>query len=370
MAAGNEKQDDLEKLFGRPESGSASKPPGDFTRAFFGLEIAKRQHSVEAPASDSAMEPATSASYPQPASTPGEFTRTFGTLNPDAPAREAGATEERAHPGLQNGIPSSDPGTLTDLFAQRNQVSLKPLNPQSDTFSRFFSSDALTVEPTQSSPFDFTQVSKNAGSVPSLGADASTHVLPGIDAQDEEKRKGELATGSPAFGDSTRGTDQQKATRLFSLQKSTADRGIPSGGPSAFTRVIDSSALRAAEEKPDSIAPFGNNPPQQPPPAASAVAPAIAPQWPVASVPVPPIHPSAYLPQQPMPMQMSMPPVASWPQVPSVPAVTPPPVQQPQIQSAEHAQQATWITYLPLIIGLNVLFLLAVVLILFFALSR
>lgn len=366
MGAGDEKQDELEKLFGRSESSPAPKPPGDFTRAFFGLEVAKPQKPAEAPNNDSALEPATIASYPPPASTPGELTHAFGTLNADAPPRELSAAAEHAQPGVQNGILSSDAGTLTDLFAHRNQVSLKPLNPQSDTFTRFFGDDALRIEPAQPSTSGFTHNPRNAGAVPSLGTDMSTRVLPRIDAQAEERPRDELGTDSAAFGDSTQGNDPQKATRLFSLHESSTDRGAQFGVPSAFTRVIDSSALRSAEEKPDSIASLGGNPPQQPPPAISAPAPAMVPQWPVGSMPAPPIHPSAYLPQQ----QMPMPPIASWPQVPSVQAVAPSPVQQPQIQSVEPTPQANWIKYLPLIIGLNLLFFLAVVLILIFALNR
>lgn len=105
------------------------------------------------------------------------------------------------------------------------------------------------------------------------------------------------------------------------------------------------------------------------------------PAWPTASVPpVPAVAPapgpqlaSPAMPQvaptwQPPQVQVQQAPQVAWqpPQVPSVPAAFPPAAAPTPVPKAE----SKILTYLPLIIGLNVLFLIAVLLILLFALKR
>jgi hypothetical protein len=133
--------------------------------------------------------------------------------------------------------------------------------------------------------------------------------------------------------------------------------GEVSMGPSEFTRVINSSELRAAGQQ--SLAAGASAGGLAPAPPAAAPQPAM-PQYPFPPAPHYQIPPQAPLPQYPPP-QMPVPQAY----FPPAPQVTPPASQAPQA-----AAQSKWIAYLPVIIVINVLFMLAVLLVLFIALRK
>src|SRR5262249_51825115 len=129
-------------------------------------------------------------------------------------------------------------------------------------------------------------------------------------------------------------TQDPQATHLFSsLNKPVADPVLPLQGPSDYTRVIDSSAQRGAdEEKAKLSTPLASAAPLQVP---SALVPVPAPQWPNREL-------------------YHSPPQAS---IPSAAAGSVPVPQQP-VQPGEQKPQPAWMAYMPLIIGLNVLLFL------------
>ncbi len=276
-----------------------------------------------------------------------------GNLNADAPARDTDAAVERPYSGLQNGISAAEPGAW-------NEATVRPFvssTPQPDTFDRFFHNEIEPVPPSASS---YSEGFRSTGLVSPPPSDPSTSMLP------EPTGYLEKPNGSIGAGSNT-GPASQKATHLFSLPTPISEPVVSSAGPSAFTRVINSSAQRADEEKPVSTAPAASNPPPQPA-LASAAAPFAAPQWPAGTLPSPQMYPLPYPPQPAAPMPQI--PAASWPQAPAPPAVAPPPVTQPQMQPGEQLPQPGWIAYMPLIVGLNVLLLLTAILILVFALAK
>jgi hypothetical protein len=258
---------------------------------------------------------------------------------------------------------------LTDLFAQQNQVSVHPAKPETDTFNRFFNPEAIGAERSQSPTPEFPQFSPKPAFVPPPAADplAQRGTFPPLNSHDAERPRNEMGTGSAVFADPTQRHDP-KATRLFSFDQPTVDPGVPAGGPSAFTRIINSSAQRSATERVESPVPAVNNPLPQTPPAASVPVPVFAPQWSAPSVPAPQLYPPAIPQQPPMPMPAVAP--VQWPQPPALPAVALPSAQPPQIPPAEQPPQPAWMAYLPLIIGLNVLLFLTAIIILIVAMSR
>lgn len=381
LAAGEEKQNELEKFFGKSESSVESRPPGQFTRAFFGLDLDKPQPPARSPAGEPDL-PVAVRPDPEPPRAPGQFTRIFGAGNVDAQPQEWPA-QEQPQAALQTGIPISEPGTLTDLFTAPSQVPPRPLHSQPGTFTALFQSDKPNSEPAPAP--EFRQLLSSASPLSSPGLDASGGILPGISRQEKERPREDAGAGGMPFAEPNRAYDP--ATRIFSSPKPAIGQAPASGGPSAFTRVIASSALRAAEEKADSAvgnsalppavsmasipvpasapqSPGGNMPAQPPPPVQMAMAPVAQVAWPQV-----PQLPSGQM-QPPLPGQMPTPPVpqVAWPLAPQLPSAQAP--QPPQMQPEVQTPQQKWITYLPLIIGLNLLFFLAVILILIFGLTR
>lgn len=335
MAFGDEKWDEQKGLPGKPEPGSAPKQPSEFTRVFFGMELGKAQIDNENQSN------AVSGS-PLKDPVPEEVNQPRRALNADAPPRD-----------LNEG------GTLSDLFGQ---VPLKPINPQSDTFSRLFNNQFETQPAPVPAP-DFPVSGRVNRPAPS-NAEQLPPEFPG--ARQNNVNLDDADGGSAAFGTSPQSGKEQKATKLFSPESATDQ--LTMGGPSAFTRVIDSSALRSATENAEGHSAAANNSPPATPALAS---PPAMPSWPVANMPSSPIYPPVYVPQQPVSVQMPMPAVApvAWPQTPSFPAVNTSSLPQPQLQASQPTMEQRWIAYLPLIIGLNVLLFLTSIFILIFALT-
>lgn len=365
LAAGEAKEDEFDRLFGRSEPPAAPKQPGSFTQAFFSPQTTTPQKPSEALPGDS--EPPAITPQAPLVSRPGEFTRLFSAVNVDAPPTETKRPEEREHPVVQSTMLPPSPGTLTELFAQQNQVS--PPKPEPDAFNKFFHPDAAGPERTQSPASDFTPTFRGSGLSGLPSADLSARSMP-LDSQVAERPQ---LDSPPMFADSNSRPNPEKATRIFSQPKPVVDQPLPASGPSAFTRIIASSVQRSAEE---SATPSSSNQaPQAPAPALPApVAPVLAPQWSMGNASVPQIHPPAYPQQPPMPMQMPMPAVAppAWPQPPTPPAMpsmAPPSMQPPQMPS-EQPPQSALIAYLPLIVGGCVLLFLTSLIILIFALTR
>jgi len=339
LALGDEKRDEQEELLGSSDPTTKPKRPGEFTRFFFGMELGKTQ-TGESPQTNPVSGPPPLTDQPQ------------GSLNADLPPR--GLNED--HPLAEHGVHEPDAGTLSDLFSQ---VPLKPINPQSDTFSRLFNNQFESQQaPLPSTEFPVT------GSVGRPAPANTQHLSPEFPAaQQKDVNLEESNSGSVPFGTSPQNVRGQKATRLFSPQSAT-DPLVSMSGPSAFTRVIDASAQRSAAEGTEHNHAAQNNPPPATPASAS---PPVMPSWPVASVPSP-IYPPVYVPQQSVSVPMPSVSPVGWSQTPSFPTVSSSSL--PQLQTSPTTTEQRWIAYLPLIIGLNILLFLTSILILIFALSR
>lgn len=348
MAAGDEKQDEIEQLLARRDNSAASKTPGAFTR-FFQLETAQPQ----TPAGTPDLESGRFNSYsPSPAAP--------GNLNADAPPMDPAAGAEQAHPGMQSGIPPAHPGTWNDASVH----SLDQPNRQPGSFTSFFHNEVGFAQPSTSG---FNQSLGSPSLISPPAADPFASVSPHSTSEYLEKANDAFGTG-PAFAEAHPVRDSQKATHLFSQPRPIAEPAMPLAGPSPFTRVINSSAQRADEEKTGSSAPPASNAPPQAAAPAGAPAPFAAPQWPVASVPNPQMYASPYLQQPPIPMAAAPP--VPWPQAPAPPAVAAPSVPQPPPQSGGPTPQPAWVAYTPLIIGASVLLFLTSIFILIFALAK
>ena len=348
MAAGDEKQDEIEQLLARRDNSAAPKAPGNFTR-FFGVETVQPRTPGPIPG----MEAESFGSYPPSPSAP-------VNLNADAPSRQSGAVAERAHPDRQAGMPPVHPESWQDATVRP----LDQFNRQPDSFSRFFHNETEFGQPSASG-FSQTLGSPGLGSSPA--SDPLAAASPKSASEYLVRPNDGIETGPP-FVEPHPVRDSQKATHLFSQPRPIAEPAAPLAGPSPYTRVINSSAQRADEEKAGfGVPPAGNASPPVPAPV-SIPAPFAAPQWPPASAPGPQVYPLPYLQQPPAPMPAVSP--VSWPQAPAPPAVAAPSAPQPQVQYGEQTPQSGWIAYMPLIIGLNVLLLLTAIFILIFALSK
>jgi len=382
LATNDQNRDELDKLFGQPLSDTAAREPGEFTRTFFGQGRDLQQAGsspVITPNQDSTQKLVESDQHAPgelPAAPPGQFTRLFGSLNRDAPPKDLPSGDQGwAYGDQHNERGQFGPGSLTEPPAPFSQPA-KPPGVLPDTFTRVFNFQGLEGEPVPPVP-----PRQEVGDV--FGTVSPSVVLPTPDQAQlqghlplppsrvepfQEQPRAEVQGADAELGGLQR-QDPQEATRLFRLEKPTTGLQPPLGGPSAFTRVINSSALRSAEQNEPAYPGAADTPAQ----AATPPQLSPAPVWPIAAFP-PPQAPPAYIAPQPapMPVQMSPPPMPSlaWPQPPSFPAAAVPSVPQPQVPPLQQTSEQKWITYLPLIIALNVLFFVAVLLILLFALWR
>ena len=162
-------------------------------------------------------------------------------------------------------------------------------------------------------------------------------------------------SSKPAAGNSG-AAPQAGATRLFTGESSAPTMAPLPAGPSEYTRIVSARQLKELQQ----AASPANNPAPAPPTGQIQGLPGVpqTPTWPIVSAP--PMPTAAPAPQ------LTIPPVPHWqpPQVPSALTALPP------APAAASKPESKILTYLPLIIGLNVLFLIAVLLILLFALKR
>ena len=316
MATGDKEQNEVERLLGTQEDSASSKSPGTFTR-FFELE----KVPPHMPSGASGLEPGPPGSYPP-------LSSARDSLNEDAPPIDTVIPTERTHveSGVWNDATSSPP----------NSAILRP-----DRFDGFFRNENLT-EPARASTPGFGQGFSGADFLSFATGD---QVTAGFNSAGERPEIPNDSLGTePIALLKPHPTEDQQATHLFSsLNKPAADPVLPLQGPSDYTRVIDSSAQRTAdEEKANLSTPRASVAPLQVP---SAPVPVPAPQWPNQEL-------------------YHYPPQAS---IPSVAAGVVPVPPQP-VQPAEPKPQPAWMAYMPLIIGLNVLLFLAAILILVIAL--
>jgi hypothetical protein len=324
LATGDEKQDEFERLLGTQQNSAAPKPPGAFTR-FFELETGTKSAS----------------SYPPPPAR--------GNLNDDALPVDTDSATRPAHLNVHDALPPSP-------SAAWNDAAISPSNsaiPQPGTFEGLFHREN-SIEPVQSSTSGFGQDFGSAGLLSLGGSDRVIRSAnDGAELPSESLGAGPIGLPEPHSRQ-----DGQKATHLFSLGKA-AEPAVPLQGPSAYTRVINSSAQRAADEEKAGVSKLPPNAPSPAPAPVLPPVPVVAPQW-----PNPQMYPLPYSP--PATPQASMPLHASMPSLPA--GVLPAPQPPGPIQAATQTPQPTWITYMPLIIGLNVLLFLTAIFVLIFAL--
>ncbi len=156
--------------------------------------------------------------------------------------------------------------------------------------------------------------------------------------------------------------DKSGATQL--MTPATAQQPPPepvSAGPSEFTRIISATSVPGGGPPPPSPSPAPAPPVQLPP--------VQLPQVQVSPVQMPSLQaPSVQGPsvQVAPPVAMYAPVVPQVPPVPNLPAMQAPPVQAPSPQAAPAPKP---VSYLPLIITLNVLLIAAIAIVLYFALK-
>ena len=284
---------------------------------------------------------------PKPLS--GDFTQVFGT-SPATPRLPMAAQEAK------------DAGAFTKLF-QTPSSRTETTEPQS--------SDALSKQPvtTAAEPAagSFTAVfGRSAGSPdnrdnfgkpasnPPPGSGRPFSGLEEASGSGEQERTGwpsalpsKLSGGAPSDG----------ATRIFKPATSPAAPPAPAipAGPSAFTKVISQSQIREAMRQAAPQAPGSPAPPAPPMPQFFSASP-----MPPAAGSTPNLAPHAMsIPGTPPQMQMP------YPQIPQ-PQMPQPPMPQSPAAPAAPAK----VNWMPLIIGLNVFFLIVVLLIVIFALRK
>lgn len=378
-------------MMGTVPEDAGTQDSGRFTRVFEIENLANPQIPM---ASEPPSEAFSSApAFGQPASPP---IQQF----PPAPAYDAGAR-----------VQSSGPDSLSKLFGN-------PLTPpasnlansaelartaESGQFTQLFNASSLRAEPVvekTAAPSGFTQlfstVEPSAPSVhPGLHSSSgdSTKIFDGgAPAKSDlwmERPKQETIGGlgaNPPFGSamtfpsSPSGTSSsEQATNIFAFgSQGSGSLGV-ADGKSEFTRVISGSAFQSS--------PHGTEPPAQGgalgSPAANQQPSAMPPQfqppamqmpsWSMPSVPVPAPASMSYPPAHPQPPQHAAN-LPAWavPPAPQIPGVSMPSLQPPALSASPPPQPQPankWAAYLPLIIGLNVLVVLAIVLILIFAMG-
>lgn len=329
MAAGDEKQDELQRVLQQRKEG-APKSPGAFTQ-FFELDRVQPQ----SPAGNSNLEAGLLASSLPPSSA-------SNLLNEDAPLADTDAATGQAAVGAHNDVPSSH-------IEAWSASTVRPLRQQQDTFSGFFHhEDQNDLAPASASGLGPTFGSP--GFSPLAPDDRPAAVFP-VSGNESLERIDNVGPGPIVLPDPHPGNERQKATRLFSPTKPIAEPVAPLHGPSAYTRVIDSSAHRVDEQQAAFIPPAAGNPPPQAPTPAIAPVPFAVPQWP---------NPQMY--PLPSPPQAAV-------ALPAAPSAGAMPVPQSQVRPAEQTPQPGWMAYMPLIIGLNVLLFLTAIFVLIFALS-
>ena len=353
----SEPQTEVTRVFDRP----ATNPPVPSEAR---PSESREMFSSAPPAAPENTQPSV-ASSPSGAKTP-NFTELF-----KSPAAAAPSTPAAQVP-LSPLSAQSGTGRFTELFKNESTfVAPKPVSSPTpfssgpSGFTGLFKSSSISAQPSATPPTTVPATESTSGGFTQLFKGSLPSARP---TPTPPKPAGELTqmiSGSGLSPSSANpgSTPQAGATRLFSGESSAPAMAPPPSGPSEYTRVVSPRQLRELQQ----TAPAANN---SAPPAATGQTPAMpgAPQmpaWPTASAPLMPTVAPAPAPQfASPPMPQGVPP---WqpPQVPNLAAAFPP-ATPPPVPKAE----SKILTYLPLIIGLNVLFLIAVLLILLFALKR
>lgn len=353
MAASDENRDDFERIIGKSQPDPKSKEAGEFTRTFFGFQagaapdLGKDSEPGAGLNQDSAA--LTNANTP-PTPPVGQFTRFFGNLNDDAPAAFSEAAGDAIHPAIPPVLP-------------------KPLPAKAGPAQYYsFAAEDITEPGAHRSHPGLTEAPEPA--VPP-SPDPFAPRLPKVETSGNQL--GDVMGLHPPVLPSPVlpmiGPDRpQKATGLVSSPGQTHDQPALSAGPSDFTRVINSSALRSAEGGPGSDAPPANTPVQQPIQDA-ALRPAAP--WPPIQMPVaaPRLDPASYVPPQAMPAQVSIPAMMARVEPQRFPVQASPPAQPATPLEGQTFEQKL-VAYWPLIAALVFLLFVALLLILLFALSR
>ncbi len=348
----------------------AGKEPGEFTRLF----LAGQSGQVS-------PTPETRAETPGTNSSPGEFTSLFATQDQgDLAATKGGGDELVAEqPAIETLQPSTMPsfsatGEFTKLVGGPSPIAEPSSSKQNKSLTDEF--------PRQES------VQANSAS-PSLGVGRA--VEPGPVSQEilEEAFRHPLAPRAVEPlnlkpNNASRQDDPKPRgfTQLFnaapasapapgSLNTGNVPRVEVRGAPSDFTRVVRSSEVRQALEKPASQPTSSSPGPQGIPPAIPQLQPPVL-QYQPPQMPQPEYAPPQMPAQPAMLYPVPVPQVYSpqMPQPPQVPGLQMPGLQPPVAPQADASAGSKWVAYLPILIVINVLFMVAVLLILFFALRK
>lgn len=347
----------------------AGKEPGEFTRLFLAGQSGQ---STPAPERQEGM---------PPTSSPGEFTGLFGKQDQTAlPATRSGIDE-----------PSADKPTRGNP-----ETSTMPPFSVTGEFARVFEGPSPIAEPSSSKeeksltnefPRQESVQANSAPPAPSLGRTVepppvSQEILEEAFRHPLTPRSVEPLNLQPNSASRQDDPRPRGFTQLFSAAPAPAHSpdslntvNVPQvevrGAPSDFTRVVRSSEVRQALEKPAAQPPPALPNAQGIPPVIPQVQPPVLqyqpqipqPQYaspqipgqPAMQYPVP--GPQVYSPQMPQPPQVL------GLQMPGVQPLVPP-------QTPEPSPGSKWVAYLPILIVINVLFMVAVLLILFFALRH
>lgn len=275
--------------------------------------------------------------------------------------------------------PSNQPGEFTRMMSGAPSAS-KPPDP-----NRASSTDIFNLGPTSSeqpvrasaNPGGFTDVFSGQPAAPTPAPAAArpqgefTRMMSGADLASRQPapRDSSIPTGN------TNPVGHSAATRLFTPSDAVS-APLPTG-PSEYTRVVSASQMRDLQAAGMNGGPNlsgGATPPTAP--AGSPMPPSAA--WPNMGMPnAPGMPPMTGAPPQ-MPGPQAAPPMPHWqmppaPQPPQMawqPPVVAPPMPIPKEAPPLPKNESKVMKYLPLIIGLNVLFLIALLLIVIFALKK
>jgi hypothetical protein len=341
----------------------ANKEPGEFTRLF----LAGQSGQVS-------PTPETRAETPGTSSTPGEFTGLFATQKQGDLAATTGVADEfvagqseieKSQPSIMQSFsatgeftkvvggpsPIAQPSTSKQEKSLTNEFPRQESAPQSPAVGR-------TVEPVSVSQ----EILEEAFRHPlTLRPVEPLNLQPNsASRQDDPKPRGftQLFSAAPAAIPSQ-----------GSLNTVNVPRAEVRGTPSDFTRVVRSSDVRQALEKPASQPTSSSLGPQGIPPVVPQLqAPVLQYQPPQMPQYAPPQMPGQPAMQYPVPVPQVYSP--QMPQPPQVPGLQMPGLQPPVAPQADASAGSKWVAYLPILIVINVLFMVAVLLILFFALRH
>jgi len=292
----------------------------------------------------------------------GEFTRFFrGPFTGESPVEVPDTLPERP--------PQKGPGEFTVIFGPPKQslTSEPPLagSPLSDAppreetgaFTRLFSASEQPekTSPTAQLPCEPKATTEAAGAFPAVREPVWTPAGPPpaklsadyrAPAQPAPIDTGVPRENQPLFSSRSK---EESATRVFSPSGADVEVRQPplQSGPSAYTILISGGAK-------------GSTAPEEPPIASGSPKPA-------AQFPGVPSPPAIAPPPIPAPPALKFPPQAKPPAPPSIPKIEPP--KWPQAPQPPEVPKAP-VSYWPLVLIMNGLFIIAVLLVLYFALKH